>query len=77
MVNALVEIDNQTNHVLNLVKAKYALRDKSEAIRYVVSYYSDEQKEAEFRPEFIERVLKAQKGKFVPVESFAKRYGAN
>ena len=39
MVQALVEIDENTNRVLNVVKAKYGLRDKGEAIKLVVREY--------------------------------------
>lgn len=44
MVKALVEIDDQTNKVLNMVKAKHQLRDKGQAIAFVVSKYKDNQK---------------------------------
>ena len=32
MVQALVNLDENTNRVLNIVKAKYDLKDKGEAI---------------------------------------------
>ena len=36
MVSALVELDNNTNRVLSVVKAKYGLRDKGKAIEFCV-----------------------------------------
>jgi len=58
MVQALVELDESTNRVLNIVKAKYNLRDKGEAIKFVISEYVDMADEPELRPEFIETLIK-------------------
>jgi len=74
MVSALVEIDNNTNRVLSVVKAKYELRDKGEAIEFVVNKYVEEE-EPELRPEFIEKIKFIEKQKSIPVDDFAKRYG--
>lgn len=74
MVSALVEIDNNTNRVLSVVKAKYGLRDKGEAIEFVVNKYVEEE-EPELRPEFIEKIKALEKQKSIPVDDFAKRYG--
>src|SRR3989344_2346580 len=49
MVQALIELDENTNRTLNVVKAKYNLRDKGEAIKFVVSEYI-ESEEPELRP---------------------------
>ena len=76
MVQALIELDENTNRVLNIVKAKFGLNDKSEAIKAVIRYYIENEGEPELRPEFIERINKAEKGKFVKVGNFAKHYGA-
>jgi len=32
MVKAIVTIDDRTNRIINIVKAKYGLKDKSQAI---------------------------------------------
>ncbi len=77
MVQALVEIDENTNRVLNVVKAKYGLRDKGEAIQVVVERYIEEEDEPELRPEFIEKIRKTehQKGiKFKAINELRKRY---
>ena len=77
MVQALVEIDENTNRVLNIVKAKYGLRDKGQAIQIVVEKYIEEENEPELRPEFIEKIRKTehQKGiRFKSVNELRKRY---
>jgi len=37
MVQAIIDIKDKTNRVLNMVKAKYDLKDKSEAINVWLS----------------------------------------
>ena len=75
MVQALVEIDENTNRVLNVVKAKYGLKDKGEAIQIVVERYIEEEDEPELRPEFIKKIKQIEKQKSIRVKDFAKRYG--
>ena len=75
MVQALVQIDENTNRVLNVVKAKYGLKDKGEAIQLVVEKYIEEENEPELRPEFIKKIKQIEKQKSIRVNNFAKRYG--
>ena len=69
MVQALVEIDENTNRVLNVVKAKYGLRDKGEAIQVVVEKYIEEENEPELRPEYLKKLNKIRKGKYIKFSS--------
>ncbi len=57
MVNALIKIKKETNKVLNIVKATHGLRDKSEAVEFVVKKFV-ENSDDELSPLF-----KAQKEK--------------
>lgn len=78
MIQALVKIDENTNRVLNVVKAKYGLKDKGEAIQIVVGRYIEEENEADLRPEFIEQMDRIAKEKTIKIgnlENFRKRYG--
>jgi hypothetical protein len=75
MVQALVELDENTNRVLNIVKAKFGLKDKSEAIKTITRYYVENEDEPELRPQFIEKIKKAEKGKFIKVSNFSKHFG--
>jgi hypothetical protein len=77
MVQALVQIDENANRVLNIVKAKYDLKDKGEAINLVVEKFIEAENEPELRPEFIAKMKKIQKQKSIRVDDFAKRYGLN
>ena len=68
MPQAVVKISDHANKVLNIVKAKYDLRDKSEAIEKMAIEYEQEILEPELRPDFVESVKNAQKGKFRKVK---------
>ena len=75
MVQALVTLDENTDCVLNVVKAKFDLQDKGEAIEFIVSRYIAEEQDPELRPEFISEMKKIKKQKSIHVNDFAKRYG--
>ncbi len=77
MTQALIQLSEDANKVLNMVKAKYNLKDKSEAVETVIEHYIECEGEPNFKEEFIERIKKAEKGKFVRVDDFAKHYGLN
>ena len=63
MVKAMVDISEESNRVLNIVKAKLGLKDKSQAIDFVMKEFEEEMLGAELKPEFIERIRKMEKGK--------------
>ena len=78
MVQAIINIEDHTNRVLNIVKAKFGLKDKSEAIDLMAEQYEDEILEAELRPEYIKKAKKIMKQKPVKVgslDNFRRRYG--
>ena len=65
MVQAVINIKEHANRILNIVKAKYGLKDKSQAIELVIEKYEATFLEPELRPEYIEKIKKIQKhGKF-------------
>lgn len=74
MVQALVKIDENTNRVLNVVRAKYGLKDKGKAIELVVQKYIDEENEPELRPEFIKKIKLIESQKSIKVDNFSKKY---
>ena len=75
MVQALVKLDENTNRVLDIVKAKYCLKDKGAAIELVVTKYIEEENEPELRPEFFKKIKQIQKQKSIRVKDFSKKYG--
>lgn len=75
MVKAIIDIDDRTNQVLNIVKAQYGLKDKSEAIETVVQLFEEGVLEPELRPAYIKKMNRIKKEKCIKVKSFADRYG--
>ena len=77
MVQAVINISDRTNRVLNMVKAKYGLRTKSEAIDRMATEYEEEVLEPELRPEYVERIKEIEKEEPIyvgTVKDLRKRY---
>lgn len=72
MVQAVINIDENTNRVLNIVKAKFGLKDKSQAISLVVNEYENFSLEPTLRPEYITKLTKIMRGKYLSREEFEK-----
>ena len=78
MVKAIVDIDDEANKVINILKAQYGLKDKSQAINLLAREYKEVVMESRFRPEYIRRLLEIQKEPITRVGSptdLRKRYG--
>ncbi len=67
MVQALIDIKDKTNRVLNIIKAKYGLKDKSQAIDIMVEQYEKEILEPGLRPEYIKKAKKIMEEKPIKV----------
>ena len=76
MVKAIVTIDERTNRILNIIKAKHGLKDKSQAINLMAQQYEVCIMEPELRPEFIQSLKASETEKTVKVKDFASRYSA-
>jgi Mg2+ and Co2+ transporter CorA len=74
MVQAIVDLNKKTNYIVNLIKAKYSLKDKSEAINKMAEEYSEEVLDFELRPEYIERLKKLQREPTVKVKDIDKYF---
>ena len=70
MVQAVVKITDHTNRILNILKAQYGLKDKSEAIDLMATRYEEEILEPELKPEYIEKAKKIKKKKAIKIGSF-------
>ena len=56
-VNVRAKIDEYANRVLGVVKEKYGLKDKSEALNRFVSMYGEEFVEKEVKEEFVAEAI--------------------
>lgn len=75
MVQAMINISEEVNQILNIAKAKHNLKDKSSAIEYIVTSYGTELLEPKLRPEFIERMRARSKEPTVRIKNFRKHFG--
>ena len=82
MVFAQVKLDDYTNRVLNVLKAKFGLKDKSEAINKFAEMYGDELVEKEANDQYVKKVLeiaekhmKAQGSRKMPLKELDRLCG--
>jgi hypothetical protein len=76
MVKNVIDLGERENRVINIVKAKYGLKDKSQALSVIIKSYEECELEPQLKPEFAKEVeYVAKNGKFVKVKDFAKEYG--
>ncbi len=64
MINARIKLDEYSNRVLNIFKAKYDLKDKSEAINKFVKTYSTlelKEKVPQASDNYIKKIIKLEK----------------
>jgi hypothetical protein len=57
MVIARVYLDDFTNKVLNVIKAQFGLKDKSDAINKFCKMFGDQFVETEINEEYIKKLL--------------------
>ncbi|MGE5187391.1 MAG: DUF2683 family protein [Betaproteobacteria bacterium] len=74
LVNATVNIDERTNRVFNILKAKHGLRDKSQAINLMAQQFEECLPEPELRPEFVKSLKASESEKTIKVKDFAQGY---
>ena len=68
-IKALIKLNEEEDHILNIVKAKYRLRNKNDALKLVIKEYENSL-EPELRPEYIKKIKKIEK------EGYGKTFGS-
>ena len=56
MVQNIINIGIEEDRILNIVKAKYGLKNKSDAVAVLVRIYEEKFLEPELKPEYIEKI---------------------
>ena len=68
---AIVKLSDEANRVVNIVKAKYDLKDKSQALNKLIEEYENEVLESELKPEYVAKIRKLEKtAKFIKIKDF-------
>ena len=76
MVKSIINLSERESRIINIVKAKYGLKDKSQALSVILKRYEECELEPQLRPEFVKEIEEARKhGKFVKVKDFAEEFG--
>jgi hypothetical protein len=71
MVQAMIELNENENRVLTIIKGKFGLKNRSEAISMLIRNYEDSL-EPELRPEYIERLEKIDKEKGIKFKNIVE-----
>lgn len=69
MVQNIINIGEREDRILNIVKAKFGLKNKSEAVALITKVYEDSFLEPELKPEYIEKLNKIRKGSYIKFKS--------
>jgi len=64
MVQNIFDIGERENRVINIVKAQYGLKTKSEAVALITQAYEDTFLEPQLRSDYLEKLEKVRKGKY-------------
>ncbi len=72
MPKAMVQISEKANRVLNILKAKYDLSDKSQAINKMAEEFSKVLLEPQLRPEYVKKLKKIEEEGTISKEEFER-----
>jgi len=77
MVKAIIDISDDANRILNIIKAEYGLKDKSQAIDRMTEDYKELIFEPKIKASYLRKLKKIQKEPLINVgtlKDFRKRY---
>ncbi len=77
MVKAIIDISEDANTILNIIKAEYGLRDKSQAIDRMAEDYKEMVFEPKVKASYLKKLKRISKEKTVRIgtmEDFDKMY---
>jgi len=69
MVQAIVSLGEYEDRILTIVKGKYGFKNKSDAMNFVIDKFEQELLGPELRPEYLEKLTKIRKGKYIKFNS--------
>jgi len=63
MTSALIDLSDDANYILNMVKARFELKNKSDAVNFVLTEFAKDSLEPQLRPEYARKLQKIRKQK--------------
>jgi hypothetical protein len=61
MVQTIIDLNEKEDRILNIVKAKFGLKNKAQAVTLIAKAYASSFLEPGLRPEYIEKLDKIEK----------------
>ena len=61
MVQAIVNLGEHQDRLLTIIKGKHGLKNKSDAMNFIINKYEQELLEPELRPEYIKKIRNLEK----------------
>ncbi len=61
MVQAIIKLGDYEDRILTIIKGKFGLKNKSEAINFVIGKFEESFLEPELRPEFVKKIKSLEK----------------
>lgn len=58
MVQTIIALNEHQNRIINIIKGKYGLKNKNQAINLIIKKYEEELMEPQIKPEYLERLKK-------------------
>jgi hypothetical protein len=77
MVKAIIDISSDANRIINIIKAEYGLKDKSQAIDKMAEDYEELVFEPKLKSSYVRKLKKIEKEPIVKIgtmKDFRKRY---
>ena len=71
MVKAIINIPENENRILTILKGKYGLRNKEQVIISLIKE-AEENLEPELRPEYLKKLMRIDKEKGIPFKDIAE-----
>ena len=75
MVQAIITLGEHEDRVLTIIKGKFGLKNKSDAVNFVIDRFEEELLEPHLRPEYKKELTKIIKGKHLSKKEFEKEVG--
>ncbi len=72
MVQNIINIGEREDRILNIVKAKFGLKNKSEAVSLVTKSYEESFLEPELKPEYIEKLKRIEREKGIAFKNIGE-----
>ena len=72
MTQTIVHLGEHEDRVLNVIKGKYGLKNKSDAMNFVIEKFEERFLEPELRPEYIEKIDRINKQKGIRFKTIGK-----